>query len=108
MLRVEAQSGTTGVIGRMPEVRVGIVSWNTADHLRACLEALPAALGDLDAEVVVVDNAPDDDSVAVATSLGVQVVRNRQNRGYARAMNQAVVGAPTDFVIALNPDTVPS
>ena len=91
----------------MPEVRVGIVSWNTAGHLRACLEALPAALGDLDAEVVVVDNASRDDSVAVATSLGVRVVRNLENRGYARAMNQALAGAHADFVIALNPDTVP-
>ncbi|MDQ1465852.1 MAG: N-acetylglucosaminyl-diphospho-decaprenol L-rhamnosyltransferase, partial [Actinomycetota bacterium] len=78
-----------------PEVRVGIVSWNTAGHLRACLEALPAALGELDAELVVVDNASRDDSVAVAerfaatAGFGVRVVRNLENRGYARAMNQA-------------------
>jgi len=91
----------------MPEVRVGIVSWNTADHLQACLEALPAALGDLDAEVVVVDNASRDGSVAVAEALGVRVVRNLENRGYARAMNQALAGTPCEFVIALNPDTVP-
>lgn len=97
----------------MPEVRVGIVSWNTAGHLRACLEALPAALGDLDAEVVVVDNASRDDSVAIAESFGeaqglrVEVVRNVENRGYARAMNQALAGAKTDVLIALNPDTVP-
>jgi GT2 family glycosyltransferase/glycosyltransferase involved in cell wall biosynthesis len=98
---------------------VGIVSWNTAGHLEACLQALPAALGELDAEVVVVDNASSDDSVAVTERFGasqslagagrfdVRVVRNLENRGYARAMNQALAGARTDVVIALNPDTVP-
>jgi GT2 family glycosyltransferase/glycosyltransferase involved in cell wall biosynthesis len=91
----------------MAEVRVGIVSWNTAGHLRACLEALPAALGDLDAEVVVVDNASRDDSAAVAERFGVRVVRNVENRGYARAMNQALAGSTADTFIALNPDTVP-
>jgi GT2 family glycosyltransferase/glycosyltransferase involved in cell wall biosynthesis len=95
----------------MSEVRVGIVSWNTAGHLRACLDALPAALGDLDAEIVVVDNASRDNSFSIAeafaTRPGVRVIRNPENRGYARAMNQALAGARTDVLIALNPDTVP-
>jgi GT2 family glycosyltransferase/glycosyltransferase involved in cell wall biosynthesis len=102
----------------MPDVRVGIVSWNTAGHLRACLEALPAALGDLDAEVVIVDNASRDDSAAVAEAFGgadgsgtptfgVRIIRNLENRGYARAMNQALAGAQTEVLVALNPDTVP-
>lgn len=92
----------------MPEVRVGIVSWNTAELLDACLAALPAALGELDAQVVVVDNASTDASVAVARShAGVEVVANDANRGYAAAMNQALAaGDPADVLIALNPDTV--
>jgi GT2 family glycosyltransferase len=95
----------------MTDVRVGIVTWNTAECIGACLDALPAALAGLDAEVVVVDNASSDDSVAIAERHpGVRVVRNPDNRGYARAMNQALRGehgARTDaeFLIALNPDT---
>jgi GT2 family glycosyltransferase len=102
---------------RAGDVRIGIVSWNTASHLRACLEALPAALAGLDAEVVVVDNASRDNSAAVAeafsntngnsTGSSIRVIRNLENRGYARAMNQALVGARTEVLIALNPDTVP-
>ena len=46
----------------MADVRVGIVSWNTAALLERCLQSLPAALGGLDAEVVVVDNASSDAS----------------------------------------------
>lgn len=91
-----------------PTVRVGIVAWNCADALRACLAAMPAALGGLPAEVVVVDNASHDDSVAVAEAAGATVVRSGANLGYARAMNRALAGPPVDVVLACNPDTVPA
>lgn len=92
---------------RPPAVRVGIVSWNTAQHLDACLTALPAALGAVAAEVVVVDNASGDDSVAVAQRHHATVVANDRNRGYAAAMNQALSGSDAPLLLALNPDTVP-
>lgn len=91
----------------MAAVRVGIVSWNTAALLDRCLAALPAALGGLDAEVVVVDNASDDDSVSVAERRGARVIRNPTNVGYGRAMNQALDGSAAPFLVALNPDTEP-
>jgi GT2 family glycosyltransferase len=92
----------------MADVRVGIVSWNTAALLDACLSALPEALGGLDAEIVVVDNDSADGSAAVASAHpGVRVVANDTNVGYARAMNQALAGTSAPTLIALNPDTVP-
>lgn len=90
-----------------PRVRVGIVSWNTAELLSRCLDALPAALGDLDATVVVVDNASTDDSAAAARRPGVTVIVNENNVGYAKAMNQALGNAGADVLVALNPDTEP-
>jgi GT2 family glycosyltransferase len=87
---------------------VGIVSWNTAALLDQCLAALPAALGNLRAEVVVVDNASADQSADVAAGHeGVVVIRNPDNVGYARAMNQALAGTEAPVLIALNPDTDP-
>jgi glycogen(starch) synthase len=90
-------------------VRVGIVSWNTADVLDRCLAALPAALDGVTADIVVVDNASEDASAAVATSHGVATIVNPENVGYARAMNQALradsVHPGPEFLIALNPDT---
>jgi N-acetylglucosaminyl-diphospho-decaprenol L-rhamnosyltransferase len=90
-----------------PKVRVGIVSWNTAELLGRCLAALPSAMEGLDASVVVVDNASRDASVEVACMAGVAVKVNDENLGYARAMNQALAGAGADVLIALNPDTEP-
>jgi N-acetylglucosaminyl-diphospho-decaprenol L-rhamnosyltransferase len=93
--------------GRDVLVRVGIVSWNTAELLDACLAALPAALDGIPAEVVVVDNASSDASVEVARRHGVEVIANQANRGYAAAMNQALARPWPAVLIALNPDTVP-
>lgn len=91
----------------MSDVRVGIVAWNVADELAACLAALPQALGELDAEVVVVDNASSDASPEVADRAGVQVIRSPRNLGYARGMNLALAGTGARALMALNPDTVP-
>lgn len=90
-----------------PDVRVGIVSWNTADLLDRCLAALPAALGDLSSDVVVVDNASSDHSAEVAQRHGITLVHNARNEGYARGMNRALAGSEADVLIALNPDTEP-
>ena len=95
----------------MVRVRVGIVSWNTATLLDACLESLPAALKGVDAEVVVVDNNSSDGSAEVARRHpAVTLIQNPANVGYAAAMNQALRGLDTNFspmaLIALNPDTV--
>jgi N-acetylglucosaminyl-diphospho-decaprenol L-rhamnosyltransferase len=93
-------------------VRIGIVSWNTADLLHHCLAALPAAAAGLDFDVVVVDNHSSDRSVEVARAHPVITVANAVNIGYARAMNQALLhndgGPKADVLIALNPDTVAS
>jgi N-acetylglucosaminyl-diphospho-decaprenol L-rhamnosyltransferase len=90
------------------DVRVGIVSWNTSTLLDRCLAALPDALGDLEAEVVVVDNASSDDSAAVVERRGVALVQNAENEGYASGMNRALLGTAAPVLIALNPDTEPA
>lgn len=92
----------------MPDVRIGIVTWNVAGEIGRCLDALPAALGDLDAEVVVVDNASHDDSADTAEARGARVIRNHRNVGYARAVNLALADTSARALVALNPDTVPA
>lgn len=93
------------------KVRIGIVSWNTAELLDRCLAAVPDALAGLDAEVVVVDNGSSDGSVDVAhRHPSVRVIANDRNLGYAAGMNQALAdhdGDEADVLVALNPDTEP-
>jgi GT2 family glycosyltransferase len=86
-------------------ISVVIVSYNTRELLRACLRSLrrsePAA------EVIVVDNASGDDSVAMVRKefKNVRVIVNKRNRGFAAANNQGFKVAKGDVIAMLNADT---
>lgn len=84
-----------------------VVTHNSAGVVKGLLASLPAALGDPAAEVVVVDNASTDETVAVVeeTTPGVRIHRTGRNSGYAAAINR-VVGevAPGGALLVLNPD----
>ena len=88
---------------------VCIVNWNTRDYLRECLTSLyefPPQGADL--EVLVVDNASRDGSVAMVTEEFPQalLVANADNKGYAEGNNQALEQATGDLLLLLNPDVV--
>lgn len=78
---------------------VAIPLYNQWDLTRRCLRALQPV-----DELVLVDNGSTDDTRFAAADV---VVRNKVNRGFARACNQAVAVASSDIVILLNNDTVP-
>lgn len=83
-----------------------IVTWNSGAHVGQCLDALwrhePAM------QVVVVDNASSDSTLAETRARpGVTVIANRENRGFAAAVNQGVIElAGCDLLLVLNPDAV--
>ncbi len=54
--------------GEGPSVRVVVVSWNTRELLRACLESLAADVDSGLCEVVVVDNDSGDGSAAMVAA----------------------------------------
>ena len=88
--------------------RVIVVSYNSANDLPACLDALKHSHG-VELEIVVVDNASTDDSVQRAAAAGgeVRLIRNQENLGFARANNQALEGDAPFFVL-VNPDATVS
>jgi len=89
------------------ELSVVIVNTQTRDLVLTCLRHLMPELGDLDHEVFVVDNASTDGSVeAIRREFpAAKVIANRENRGFARANNQALRLAGGDQILLLNPDT---
>jgi GT2 family glycosyltransferase len=91
------------------DVSIVLVSWNTRQLLLDCLEALPAALGNLRADVWVVDNGSSDGSVAAVQHAypGVRLIPNLENRGFAAANNQAIRASTGRYVLLLNSDTIP-
>src|SRR5438445_4658283 len=91
----------------VPAVDVVVVSWNVRDELLACVESVLASDG-VEARVIVVDNASADGSADAVEKAHpeVQVIRNPDNRGFARAANQGMAAGHAPWVLLLNPDTV--
>jgi GT2 family glycosyltransferase len=87
-----------------PDLTVVIVAYNSAQVIGPLLDSIPAALGPLRADVVVVDNSSKDGTAEFVEKHGVRVVRS-PNVGFAGGINRGVrEGANSDAILILNPD----
>lgn len=90
------------------DVSIVVVSWNTCGLLRECLRSVCEQTLTGKIEVIVIDNASDDDSVSMVKREFPQVVliENSENRGYAAGVNQGIAVAKGRYVLVLNSDTI--
>jgi len=90
----------------MTDVSIIIVNWNTRDLLCNCIESALRTAGSLEVEIIVVDNASTDGSVAAVRRQYpcVKLIANSQNVGFARANNQGVAASSGRYVLLLNSD----
>jgi len=90
------------------DVSIIIVNWNTKQLLRDCLTSVYERAGDVDYEIIVVDNASTDGSSEMVKNDFRQVIliENTENRGFAAANNQGMAIAKGRYVLLLNSDTV--
>lgn len=88
-------------------VTVCIANWNGGRWLGDCLRSLRDAEGPTK-QVIVVDNASSDDSVNLIRDgfPEVELIINRENAGYGRANNQAILRGRGRYFLILNNDTV--
>lgn len=81
-----------------------IVNYNSGEDLPGCLAALRAARP-MPTEIVVVDNASADDSLAIlAREEGIRVLSPPENLGFAGGANVGIAATTSPFVATLNPD----
>lgn len=90
-----------------PDLTVTIVSWNTRDLLRACLQSLQQSKTRSRVEVHVVDNASHDGSFEMvrAEFPDALLILNSQNLGFAAANNQSWQQSSGRYWMLLNSDT---
>jgi hypothetical protein len=89
-----------------PDLSVIVVNYNTGHLLERMFSALDAARGTLVVQIIVVDNASRDDSVAILRTKypDVELIANQTNVGFGRANNQAVPMVRGRYVLLLNTD----
>lgn len=90
---------------------VVVVSYNVRYFLEQCLESVKKALENWkegEAEVFVVDNASVDNSPQMVQEKfpWVRLLVNAENKGFAKANNQAIQQASGRYILLLNPDTL--
>ncbi len=88
------------------KLSVIIPSYNTSKLTQKCIARVRSVFRSLRYEMIVVDNASQDDTRAVLKNKFPQVrlIANRQNRGFARAVNQGIRYAKGEYILLLNTD----
>src|SRR3954453_2668385 len=86
------------------DVDVVIVTYQSADHVARCIDAV--ADWECVSSITVVDNASTDASAVVASRCADRVVRMSENAGFGAGQNAGVATGTAAFLLLLNPDAV--
>jgi N-acetylglucosaminyl-diphospho-decaprenol L-rhamnosyltransferase len=84
-------------------VDVVIVSYGSAETIRACVEPLAGVEG---ITVRLVDNASPDDAVERVADLPVDIIRAGRNGGFSFGCNVGARAGDAEYLLFLNPDAI--
>ena len=91
----------------MKDLSIVIVTYNSKDFLRTCLNSVILQTKGISFETIVVDNASSDQTRDLIEKEfpDVKFIRNDHNVGFAAANNLAIKETSSRYVLLLNPDT---
>lgn len=90
------------------DLSIVIVNYNTRNILKECLYSIKQNSGNIEYEVIVVENASNDGSAEMVRSEypGILLIQNVENLGFAKANDQGIRIARGQYILLLNSDTV--
>jgi GT2 family glycosyltransferase len=84
-----------------------MVNHNSTDCAIKSIESVYKSLNGMMANIIVVDNnSRDDPEILKITFPQIELILNKENLGFSKAVNQAIHISHAPFVVILNPDTV--
>lgn len=83
-----------------------IVNWNAKDFLKACLSSIKKTIGNINHEIIVVDNGSEDGApdMVSAEFPDVILIRNNDNVGFGRANNIGIKRSRGEYLCLVNSD----
>lgn len=93
---------------KFPKIAIIILSYNTLEETRACIDSIRKNVRRCSYELIVVDNASEDGSVAwLKQQTDLKLRCNQTNAGFPAACNQGIAMAEADSdILLLNSDTL--
>jgi GT2 family glycosyltransferase len=90
------------------DISVVIVAWNAKHYLELCLESLAEAPPLRSMEVLVIDNASEDDSVEMIETKfpWVKLIKSKENLGFAKGNNVVIRQCQGRYIALVNPDVI--
>ena len=94
--------------GDHDSLSVIIVTYQNAAEIGQCLRMVDQATPDIPMDVIIVDNASADDTVAVArrTAPNARIIEQSDNCGFAAGCAAGAAAASGRWLLFLNPDAV--
>lgn len=84
-----------------------IVNYNSGAYATRCIASLLLQTG-VELEIIVVDNASQDDSTTLLRETfgdDIRLIANKENLGFGRANNLGAASASGQYLLLINPDT---
>ncbi|MFA5793899.1 MAG: glycosyltransferase [Candidatus Brocadiia bacterium] len=89
-----------------PDVSIIIPVWNKCEYTHKCLESLVENTDGAPYEVIVVDNASEDETPQMLAKIkNIKVIRNETNLGFVGACNKGAELSKGKYILLLNNDT---
>src|SRR3989338_4279932 len=90
-----------------PELSIITVGYRSENTIAPFLDSIKKNRDGIKKEIIVVDNYPSDKGADKAEkhSLKPTVIRNLENIGFSKAINQGIKISKGDYILIINPDT---
>jgi N-acetylglucosaminyl-diphospho-decaprenol L-rhamnosyltransferase len=90
------------------DVTVIIVTYNSENHIRKCLDSVLTQRLNIIQDIIIVDNNSSDDTVEIVSKeySNVNLIKSNKNMGFAAGVNLGASLSMSKYLLLLNPDTV--